>query len=229
MQVSGRGRGRVPGSRDNAHLGAWPRVRVDRRIEPARGARCQPASSELQAAERRLGAGACAPELAAKRPPGPRDPLRRHRVTRDRGGGAAAFVAIGYGRAAAAGFQIHTAEQKCNIVVALGTSTGSPGEIRSGFAFPCEQHCCAPLPMGRTNAAAEIHSPSTGSMSRSDAAFGVRGRNPSLGERSCARRPAPSQVIGAPWCSVSAAIRRAPLPVRPGAASRWRRSRAVLG
>jgi hypothetical protein len=38
-----------------------------------------------------------------------------------------------------------------------------------------------------------------------------------------------SQGIGAPWCSASAAIRRAPLPVRPGAASRWRRSRAVLG
>ena len=118
-----------------------------------------PASRELQAAERRLGAGAGAPELAAKRPPGRRDPLRRHRVTRDQGGGAAAFVAIGYGRAAAAGFRIHTAERKCNIVVvALGTTTSRPpardplpphscipesGSPAAAIAFHATRHCAA--------------------------------------------------------------------------------------
>jgi len=65
----------------SAHPAAWPRVRVGRRIEPARGARCKPASRELQAAERRVGAGADATEPAAKQPPGRRDPLRRDAVT----------------------------------------------------------------------------------------------------------------------------------------------------
>ena len=73
MLVSGRGRGRVPGSRDNAHpaLGLGSGSTAGSSQAEARGANrlranCKPRSGD--------GAGACAPELAAKRPPGRRDP-----------------------------------------------------------------------------------------------------------------------------------------------------------
>ena len=73
---------RAPALATSAHVGAWPGVRVDRRVEPARGAPWYPASRDLQAAERRLGAHAL--ELAAKRPRRRRDALRREPAARRR-------------------------------------------------------------------------------------------------------------------------------------------------
>ena len=47
--------------------------------------------------------------------------------------------------------------------------------------------------------------------------------------RSCRRLATAQQEIAALWCCVRAAIRRVLWPARPAAASRWRRSRAILG